>query len=88
MENKPVEKKHLIKTINDIKKALNNILEDIDDESDSSYWLMTLLCRTGELELCLNYNFDVKYSSGKMIMLKPNRLCECYEKLGGDENAI
>ena len=88
MENEKIEKEHLIKTINDVKKALDNILEDVEDEIDASYWLMTLLCRVGELELCLNYNFEIKHSRGKLIMLKPNRLCECYEKLGGGEDAI
>ena len=88
MENEKIEKEHLIKTITDVRKALDNIHEDVEDEIDASYWLMTLLCRVGELELCLNYNFEIKYSRGKLITLKPNRLCECYEKLCGGDDAI
>jgi len=67
MKDEPVEKEHLIKTINDIKKALNNILEDVEDGTDASYWLMTLLCRIGELELCIDYNFQFKHSRGKTV---------------------
>lgn len=84
MENEKVPKKHLIETIRDIQKALDNILEDVQDEGNADYWLMTLLCRVGELEVCVNYNFKLRYSKGKEVKLVPNRLCECYEKLGGD----
>lgn len=85
MKYKIAEKKHLLDTIKDIQKALNEIKEEIEGNGDGKYWLMTLLCRVGELELCINYNFEIKYSKGKEVILKPNRLCECYEKLGGGD---
>jgi len=84
MENEKVTKEHLIETIRDIQRALDSILEDVQDDTKTDYWLMTLLCRIGELELCLNYNFRLKFSKGKEVKMIPNRLCECYEKLGGD----
>ncbi len=88
MENEKVPKKHLIETIRDIQKALDEILENVQDESNADYWLMTLLCRVGELELCLNYNLNLKYAKGKEVKLVPNRLCECYEKLGGGDYEV
>lgn len=85
MKQQLVEKEHLIETIKDIQKTLDDILEDVNDECNADYWLMTLLCRVGELESCLTYNFEVKHCRGKRVILKPNRLCECYDKLGGGD---
>lgn len=85
MNKKFVEKKHLLDTIQQIEKALDGIKHDVKKDQDAEYWLMTLLCRVGELEVCIDYNFQLRYSKGKEPMLKPNRLCECYEKLGGGD---
>jgi len=78
MESEKIEKEHIEETIRDIQSALDMIELDKDN---NDYALMTLLCRVGELELCLNFNFELKNSRGKPVTLRPNRLCECYEKL-------
>lgn len=78
MKTEKVDKEHIEDTIKDIQSALDMIEPDKDN---NDYALMTLLCRVGELELCLDYNFELRYSHGKSVELRPNRLCKCYEKL-------
>ncbi len=85
MITEKVDKEHIEETIRDIQSALEMVEPDKDN---NDYALMTLLCRVGELELCLNYNFELKNSHGKHVELLPNRLCKCYVKLGGDDYEV
>mgnify|MGYP001600702952 CR=1 FL=1 len=74
-----VEKPHLIETIKHIRQALNEIEEDVLETGNTGeYWLMTLLCRIGELETCIELNNELRLNPNADY--KPNRLCTCYEK--------
>jgi len=72
-----VTKKHVNETIKEIREALSRIQK----EQDSTYWLQTLLCRVGELEVCVNWNFEKRYDYKKLRNpeFRNNRLCTCYD---------
>lgn len=60
--------------IKDVKSALKMIRSAFPYNDNA---IMTLLCRVGELELCLKFNRELD-QKGK-AKLKENRLCYCYK---------
>lgn len=80
----PIPKQDLKEKIKDIRKALKSIEDDISEKkSGISFGLPDLLCRVGELELCMEYNFKVRNDLNAELL--PNRLCSHYDGDGAEE---
>jgi hypothetical protein len=72
---------HKLETIEKIRKYLDKIIEDDDGNSGFISHLSDLLCRVGELESTILYQFDRNIDPN--CEPRRNRLCECY---GEDNN--
>lgn len=71
-------------TENEIKEKIKDVTKALKMVTPAhpynDYALMTLLCRVGELELCLKFNKRLD-QKGKAKLTK-NRLCKCYKDSG------
>ena len=70
--------KHKLETIEKIKDYLDKIVIADDGNSGFISYLSDLLCRVGELESTILYQFD--RSRDPNCEPRRNRLCECYER--------
>ena len=78
-ENKKIPASEIKEKIKDVKDALKSIRPD---KALNDTQLERLLCRVGELELCLIFNKEIR--NNPKAKLKINRLCTCYDK-GSEE---
>jgi len=78
-DNETKDKEHILETIEDIKKYATIIEDEIKHDRFIGFGdFGDLLCRVGELEVCLNQKINPDPDETK---IKKNRLCQCY----GDE---
>lgn len=87
-----IPKKHFYETIQSIRKSLRDLEKEIKKKGNTQhnyhmakYQLsQNLLCRVGELEVCVDYMLELKHNQDtkqdKKVEYKDNRLCTCYDR--------
>ena len=78
---KPITKKQQNEVIKDIRENLRRIQKEINKRGKQGFFfgMQDLLCRVGELESCLLFNFDHERNP-ENAKPRPNRLCTCYDR--------
>lgn len=73
-----ISEKDMLEKVNDVEEALSKIKGRLNDGKTTDIWMMTFLCRVGELRGAIKFNQDLK-KNGTAIF-EHNELCHCYDK--------